>query len=129
MLVQPDFAEVQEFEELPEGTYSVRVTSVEQKVSQKGSAYLNWELTVFGAEGDFEKFNNRKFFTITMLEGPGAGRLQQFYRCAKGEKLAGGFDTDDLLGCELQAVVHYETDRQSGERKQWPSVKTYLPMQ
>lgn len=100
-LVTPDFSETQD--PIQPGEYQVRVSGVEQRESKSGTPYLRWELTTFGSEDP--KNDGRKMWHTTMLAGPGAGMLRQFYKVCTGEKLEGSFDTEQLFGKEFTAIV------------------------
>lgn len=120
MQITPDFTEAQEKTQIPAGVYNVRVDSCEQKTSQKGAKYLSWKLVIFGAEGTYAKQNNRPVFLTTMTSGPGAGILQTFIKATLGT-VGASFNTDDLLGKELQVTLvdRVKPDGTPG----WPEVK------
>lgn len=122
MQITPDFSEAIESSPIPAGVYKVRITGVEQKTSRKGDPYLNWKLTIFGAEGELSSCNNRPVFMVTMLKGPGAGRLKDLAKAALGE-LPETWDTDQFLGRELEAVL-VERRLDDGTVANFPDVKT-----
>ena len=122
----PDFTEAFDNDTpIVDGTYNVRVVGSEQKVSKKGGQYISWNLNIFGAEGDFSKFNNRSLYHTTMLAGPGAGMLKQFWKAATGEVPETGvaLDTDVLMGKEL-AVTLTGGFMPDGTVSRWPNVKS-----
>jgi hypothetical protein len=112
----PDFSEVVE---LTAGEYPVRVTKGELKTTKNGDPMINWELTTFGK--DDERLNNKKVFHNTMVTGKGAGILKQFLKAADYDLSSEGFDTDDLLGKELVAVLG--PDKENPEMMRVKSVK------
>lgn len=103
MLVQPDFSQVQD--QVGPGTYKVRI--VEAKVDKwagkdgkPDTHFVNWTLETFAESED--KNNGRKLWHRTPITGGGAFRLQELYKAAIGEDLTGEFDTDMLLGREVE---------------------------
>ncbi len=125
--ISVDLSEAVEFEVIP-GVYSARITGQERKVSQKGTPYIKWELTVFGAEGALAKVNNSKAWTNTMLAGPGAGLLKSFYKAATGEDFTGtSFNPEALLSKEVSITV-VEGKGQDGQPNGYPEVKAVKPL-
>jgi hypothetical protein len=125
MQITPDFSEASESSPIPAGVYKARITACEQKTSQRsGNAYLNWKLTIFGADGELKRQNNRLLFLATVLNGPGAGRLMDLYKAATGAKPSGPFDTDELIGKEVEVVVVERIDATTGQPSNFPDVKT-----
>lgn len=123
MKITPDFSEATEdLGTLPDGTYKTRIVDVEPKQSAKGTNYLKWKLQVFGGVGDAARFNNWPVYYNTMIEGRGSGMLKNFLTCAMGEQVAGEFDTEMLLGREVEVTVQTGKDEMGRDRK-WPDVK------
>lgn len=124
MLIQPDFTEVQD-EVLP-GTYKVRIKKGEVKEWQNGGQYINWELETYGEKES--KNNGRRVFYKTSTSGKGAFVLQKFYKAAIGEPLTGSFDTEMLVGknVEIEIVdgVNYKTKEPTG----YTDVKSVRPV-
>lgn len=121
MLIKPDFSEVTDSKPVPPGVYSARIKDVESKESQAGNTYLNWKLELFGTP----EVNNRVVFTATPIKGAGAFRLQQLYKAATGEDISAtsGFDTDQLIGKEVQVTLVEGKDKE-GNVRSFPDVKT-----
>lgn len=71
--LQLDFSNVQSFDPLPNGSYSVMIEQVVAKetVDKPGSYYLNWDLVVTNPE-----FENRHLFFMTSLSEKALWRLQ-----------------------------------------------------
>ena len=127
----PDFSEAVDFDDaqIPPGVYKARVDSWEKKTSKKGEDYLSWKLVIFGAEGDLVRQNNRPVYMITMLRGPGAGKLKELLKSALGE-LPSAFEPgwqDTLIGKELQIALtkNIRPDGTEG----FPNVKSVKPLE
>jgi len=124
MQITPDFSNASESAPIPAGVYKTRITGCEQKTSQRtGNSYLNWKLTIFGADGELSRQNNRPLFLVTMFSGPGAGRLKDLCKAATGAVPTGSFDTDNLIGKEVEVVVADRIDQQTGQPSSFPDVK------
>jgi len=111
MFVKPDFSQVTD--RVGEGVYKTRI--VDSKVGQwegrdgkRPTTYINWTLETFD-EAE-EKNNGRRIFHRTPIEGPGAFRLQDFYRAATGMDCSGGFDRTSLHGQEVEVTVGVQKD-------------------
>lgn len=106
-LVQPDFSSVRE--DVGTGTYSVRITGAEMdkwagKDGKPDTQFIKWEMETFNESEP--KNNGRKIWERTPISGGGAFKLKNLYKAAIGEELGSdGFDTDMLLGKELQVTV------------------------
>lgn len=120
MLINPDFSQAVELEDLPPGTYKVRVVGCELKQTQKGETRLMWKLQTFGSET--ATWNNRVIWHGTMTGGKGAGFLKAFVKAATGEDSVGSFDTDQLMGREL-LVTTTVGKNQDGSPSGFPEVK------
>ena len=123
MNITPNFDEAVTFENVPPGVYNARFDKVEQKTSKAGAQYLSWGLVIFGATGAAAQYNNRRISTMTMVEGKGAGRLQELLKATIGLPDKGAsFDPNDVLGKEVQVtlVKNIKPDGSEG----WPDVKT-----
>lgn len=110
-LIKPDFSEVQD--KVEPGEYKLRVdsfkeTSYTSQKTQQEVPVLNWRLVTFG-ESD-PKNEGRSVFHRTPVAGGGAFKLKDLYKACTGEELEGEFDTDQLIGKEVGAVV-IENDR------------------
>lgn len=124
MLITPDLSEATENtnEPIPGGIYNVRIVDVEEKTSKKGAKYLTWKLQIFGATGDFARFNNWPVFYSTMLSGSGASMLKTLYKAATHTDIPTPFDTDVLLGKEV-TITLMPGKSPTGETSKWPDVK------
>ena len=122
MIITPDFTEATESAPIPPGVYKTRITDCETKTSKKGAKYLNWKLSIFGAEGEASKQNNRPVFMITMLDGKGAGRLKDLAKAALGT-VPSTWNTDEFLGKEVEVVLVERRD-ETGAVSGFPDVKT-----
>jgi hypothetical protein len=120
-MISPDFSEAADFAPITPGTYKARVIECQTKESKKGATYLRWTMEVFGADESL-KVNNRKFWYNTMVTGKGAGNLKSLLRAAMGE-VPTQFDTDALLGKEVQVVLVQGRDQQ-GNPSDFPDVKS-----
>lgn len=119
MLVTPNFNDVKD--SITAGTYTARIVSATMDEWRTGTKYVNWRLETFNE--DEAKNNGRSIFYKTPIEGGGAFRLADFYRAAmKATPTAEGFDTDDLMGKEVQLVVA-DGVNQAGEPTGYPEVK------
>ena len=106
-MVVPNFSAVQDT--VGEGIYRVRVldSKVDRWQGKDGkpdTTYINWTLETFGEAED--KNNGRRIFHRTPIEGPGAFRLQSFYKAVMGEECpTTGFDRTMLYGREVEVTV------------------------
>ncbi len=118
-LVTPDFTGTSD--EVGPGTYKVRVTGAkmdEREKDDKKIPLVVWTMDTFG-EAE-EKNNGRKVWYRTDLSGEWAKKLKSFYKAATGEELDGPFDTDMLMGKELQVTL--------AERNNYIEVKSVSPL-
>lgn len=113
-LVKPDFSEVAE--EVGPGTYRGVIKSAEMgKWEKSGTEYVNWTIETVGSQDP--KNNGRKIFHKTPVSGKGAFRLQDFYKAAMGQSLtAAGFDTQMLLGRQIELTLVEGVNRATGEK-------------
>lgn len=104
---------------VPEGTYSVEVQEVEGPKEGQNSHYMT-AILIINDGGDHD---GRKFFYNFPITGKGAGIGARFVSLCTGEDVDEeedivSFDTDDLIGAELRAVVdHREWPKGSGEMR------------
>jgi hypothetical protein len=124
-LITPDLTEAVELSGIPAGIYSARVTGIQYKASKANpnAFYFQWELTVFGAEGELTKFNNWKVTHRTMTSGKGAGMLKTFHKACTGTELTGSFDFGLLVGSEVQVTL-VEGKNADGTPSGYPEVKS-----
>jgi len=131
-LITPDLSEaVETAGGIAPGVYSVRVSNPEIKDSKStpGNKYIQWDLTIFGAEGELARFNNWKVKYRTMLSGKGAGILKGFYKACTGQDFPGGaFDWSLLVGSEIQATLVTQKDMNTGEPTDFSEVKSVKPL-
>lgn len=120
-IITPDFSEAVENTPIPSGVYKARISDCTQKTSKAGNAMLDWKLTIFGAEGEYAKQNNRPVFMNTMLSGPGAFRLKDLAKAALGE-VPTQIDTDNFLGKEVEITVASRL-QEDGTPSNFPDVK------
>lgn len=111
-LVTPDFSQVSD--RVGEGIYKARIVDSKPDVwkgkdGKKDTSVLAWTLETFGEAET--KNNGRKIFHRTPIEGPGAFRLQDFYRAAMGEECGSSFDRTMLYGRELEVTVGPQKDK------------------
>ena len=126
-LIKPDFSEVQE--NVTAGTYKVRIVdgkTGEWNTERGTTMYINWAMETFGESET--KNNGRRIFYKTPVTGKGAFRLQQFYKAATRADLRGEFDTEQLLGKELEVTVIDGMDKE-GNATGYTEVKSVRPLQ
>ena len=100
-LVTPDFSEIKE--DVGPGTYKGVIKKGEVKNWPDGSTYINWEIETYGEAEP--KNNGRRIFHKTSTSGKGAFMLQKLYRAATGTVLAGPFDTEQLVGRQIEVQI------------------------
>jgi hypothetical protein len=108
------------------GVYPARITGAEVKAAKNGGNYIKWEMTIFGATGELERFNNHKVWHNTMTSGKGAGMLKTLVKAATQAELSGSLDTDALLGKEVNLTL-VEGKDQNGQPSGYPEVKAVKP--
>lgn len=124
-LVTPNFDQVQD--RVGEGIYKARVTDSKVdtwagKDGKPATTFIAWTMETFGEGAD--KNNGRRIFYRTPIEGPGAFRLQDFYRAAMGEECPStGFARDMLYGRELEVTVGLQKDK-----PEYTEVKSVKPI-
>ena len=120
-LINPDFSETQD--QVTPGIYKgiIRKGELREWPNDKGK-YINWELETYGETE--AKNNGRRIFHKTPVDGRGAFRLQQFYRAATGLILAGTFDTEALIGKQVQVTIIDGINRQTGEPTGYAEIQT-----
>jgi hypothetical protein len=123
--ITPDFSESVELstDPMPVGSYTVRITETEEKISKNNNPYLKAKFVVFGAEGDLAKFNNWPVYGNFMYAGKGAGMMKLLLKAIYGDNIPSVIGSDELLGKEVVISIKYELDQQ-GERSNWPSIKS-----
>lgn len=116
MLVTPDFSEIKE--EVTPGTYKGIIKKGDVKEWPNGGQYVNWEIETFGETE--AKNNGRRIFVKTSTSGKGAFVLQRLYRAAVGQALTGKFDTEQLIGKQVELEM--------AERNGYIEMKTVRPV-
>lgn len=127
-LIVPDFSEVQD--QVSPGIYKVRIVDSKMdkwtgKEGKPDTTLVVWTAETYG-EAE-EKNNGRKIFHRTPIQGPGAFRLQQFYKAAMGEDLQGGFDRLMLHGREVEVTIVDGKDKQ-GQLTGYTEIKAVKPV-
>ena len=101
-----DFTDVEDkFQELEPGTYEATVSKIEEKTSQAGNPYLNWEFTVEGT--------NQHAWYITSLTPQSLWNLKNLLVEAFGydkDSLTGSIDIEpaDFIGASVILVIEQE---------------------
>lgn len=124
-IVNPDTTQAQELSAIEPGTYKAKITAVEAQTAQKSGnpmIVVTFEVDVAG------KTRTRKAYLV--IVGEGAFGFDQLLRATKfndladrlkaGEKVP--FNTDDLVGQELNVVV--ESDTYNGQLRD--KIRSYL---
>lgn len=129
-LITPDLSEAIELTGVQPGIYNARVHGLELKQAKSGGSYIKWELKIFGAEGDFSKFNNWSVYYNTMTSGKGAGMLKAFVKACTGESLPekGAYDFMQCHGKEVMMTLQ-QGKNQDGTPSEYPEVKSIKPLQ
>lgn len=107
-----------DIEAMPAGNYSVKVTRGDLKPGKVGD-FIAWELTV--SDG---KFEGRKLFTNTSLAVQSLWNMKRFLEACGFEWDPDGFNTEDVLGSELEVVVSQEEYQERVRNK----VDDFLPL-
>lgn len=123
-LVTPSFDEIQD--EITPGTYKGMIKKGEVKEWPSGGTYVNWEIETFGEKE--QKNNGRRIFYKTSTSGKAAFMLQKFYKAATGQALSGSFDTESLVGKQVELDVIAGVNRQTGEPTGYTDVKAVRPV-
>lgn len=128
-LVKPNLTETTD--SVGPGTYAVRITdatlgSWPARDNKPETPWVNWRMVTFN-EAE-EKNNGRSVFAKTDLGGKGAFRIKDLYKAAMGEDLDGEFDTDMLMGKELQITVVDGINFKTKEPTGYTEVKAFRPL-
>lgn len=121
-LVTPDFSEVKE--DVGPGTYKGIIKKAELKEWPNGGQYISWEIETYGEKET--KNNGRRIFHKTATSGKGAFMLQNFYKAATGQPLTGKFETDMLLGKQIE--LQLADGVRNGTPTGYVEVKTVRPV-
>ncbi len=99
-----DFSDVQDFEPLAAGRYTLRVTSVEVTQSAGGKApgtpMLKMQYTVVGGDHD-----GRRIFDNLMLKGDALWRTKLCFKALLSDSEGGNIDTEDLMEQECDVFL------------------------
>lgn len=120
-MIQPDFTQTgSAFVRIEPGIYTVRVVQCEEKLSQAGNPYLNWKLSIFGA--DDIRYNGKWVFYRTPIKGKGAFRLSQILSVILPDYKPGdAFDSESTVGKSLSVKLIYVRNP-DGSESPYPSV-------
>lgn len=121
--IEINFDEAVEFTPVPDGTYSARIVDSTLKTSKAGNSYIEWKMTLFGAEGELEQYNNKMVFHRTMTSGKGSGILKALGKAVGVDLANGSLDTEAFLTKELTVVLKREVDPNTQQLSDFPSVK------
>ena len=123
-------AEAANYDPIPKGDYTLKVSGVEIKATKAGDGqYINAEFSVLGP-----KFQGRKLFERFNIINGNAQAVQIGYRKLKELLTASGMtqeqiarfnDTDQLLGLTFNARVSVRED-ESGKYDPQNEIKRYL---
>lgn len=122
MLVKPDFTEVSEA--ISSGTYKVVIKKGELKEWPNGGTYVNWLMETYGEAQT--KNNGRSVWHKTPTSGKAAFHLQNLYKAATGKQLAGQFDTEELVGRQVEVTV--VDGVRNGEATGFTEIKAVRPV-
>ena len=125
MLVTPSLDEIAS--EIVPGRYKGIVKKAELKEWSEGKPYINWEIETVGSTEP--KDNGRRIYHKTSTTGKGAFMLQKFYRAVTGQALSGPFDTETLIGKQIEFEVVDGVNRQTGEKTGYIEVKNVFAVQ
>lgn len=94
---------------IPEGNYVATIQAVEEKTSQKGSQYLNWQF--------FIPELGQTIFYMTSLAPTALFGLKKLVQAAGGN-MNPPFNTDDLVSKQLGITVAIKEDPTFGTRSE-----------
>ena len=94
--------EDREFELIPEGTYTVKIETVDVKNTAKGDEM--WVLKMNIEEGNFK---NRKLLTNLVFNDGGYGNIKKLYSALFGTKLPANCETTDIIGEVVSVDVNH----------------------
>ena len=102
--VAVDLTNVKALEVLPPGQYRAQITNAKVKTAKSGdSQVIEWELTV-----QDPAHMGRKLFINNSLKETALWNLKRFVEAAGASFDATGFDTEQMLGKMILAVVGQE---------------------
>lgn len=127
-IIQPDTSQQIDMGPIEPGTYNAKIVACSfERSKEKGTPMIVPELEV-NVDG---KLRKRKTWVVT--EGAGSFNFDQLLRACNFDALADtykdpnvanpDFDTDSLIGQELQVVVDTQLDKQGNPRD---NIKTFL---
>ena len=106
------------------GWYPVVVVGGEVKTSKNNNEYVSWQLEIDQPDGEFDRV---KLIVRNMLEGRGLVLLKKFLEACEFGWDPDGFDTEDVLGSQLEVLVETATREIEGEERVMNEVKAYRP--
>lgn len=127
-IIQADLSEAQAFTPIEPGTYKAKIVACEFKNSKSGNPMIvpKFEIDVGG--------KNRSRNAYLVITGEGAYGFEQLLRAAKFDAVADQykdpnqpnpeFDTDSLIGCELNLVIDSDIRKDTNEPSD--KIKAYL---
>lgn len=128
-IINPDTSAQLDMTPLEEGTYPAKITAVEFKhAKSSGNPMIVPEIVI---EHDGRSYTRRSYLVIT---GEGSYGFDQLLRCCGFDSTADefkdptlstkpSFDTDELIGCEINVVIAHEIYNNEIRDK----VKSFLP--
>jgi hypothetical protein len=120
MIMKPQFDTLQD--NIAPGVYEVMISATEDKISKAGMGYAEWTLETVN---ELKPANNgRKLRWAGGAEGFMLKRTKDLYVAAVGKDLPAEFDTQELVGLKVQALVVDGVNRQTGELTGYPEVKS-----
>lgn len=122
MSIQVDLTQANN-DPIPSGTYLAKVVKAEEKESQKGNAYINWEFDIIS---DDSEIDGRKFWCATVTAGKGAFKLKELLE-ALGMDLDGleSIDPDEFLGMEVKVTLGIRSYEQDGQMRESNEAKAF----
>lgn len=103
--VSVNFEGVKAFKAVPEGSYVLKITGAEKGESSNDNETINWDFEV--AKGEHK---GAKLWYTTVLTEKSLWKLRELLEAA-GQEVPDDemdIDLDDLIGCELGAIVFHE---------------------
>ena len=123
MKFEIDLTTVQELKPIPAGTYVFKVIDVDgTKKSKTGQPKMVIKFDII-APSSVAK-DQKNFWTSLSLVESARFRVKQLFEACQIPIKASGFDTADLIGKEVGAIVTEETTPEYGHRNQ---ITQFLP--
>lgn len=123
MKIEVDLTKVQSLKPIPDGTYLFRIMSCKQGMSQTNNPKYTWEADILKPENVVvDGATVKKYYFDTSLAEGALFHLRDLYEACG--KLKPGASTEDLLGCEVGAVVILTVTPEYGERNK---IQKFIP--